>query len=157
MDNANSQARIQVPQLPSNAEQQMGSTKTDLVKFILGLIAQSQITGLNEDGATDIEEENISNLISGLRTDVDALRDRAPRKLSAAGVSSAVVTIPIDPPLESNLYDVDMALVGGSGAIPTIIWSVVNGSKTTTQFQVRIQGDATAYSLDFTVTPTHNL
>lgn len=158
MDNTNSQATIKVPTLPSNAEAEMGTSKTDLVQYVLDLIAKSQITGLNEAGASSLDLNAINTKVTSLESDVAALNLRKPLKTTAAGVNSAVVTVPLPVVLSSNLYDVNMVFVGGSGAMAAgLRWSVVSGSKTTSQFQVRIDGDATALGLDFTITPTVNL
>jgi hypothetical protein len=157
MDNTNSQATLNVPELPSNVEALVGTSKTDLLNYVREMISKSQITGINETGAVSMDISALTTKVTALEASNDKLVARTPIKISAAGVSSTVLTVPFAEALLSNLYDVNMVLVGGSGVLPDIGWSVVSGSKTTTQFQVRIQGDATGYTLDFTVTPTHNL
>lgn len=157
MDNANSQVRIETPALPSNAEAQMGTSKTDFAQFILDLISRSQIKGINEQGAVSLEVSTLTKSVQTLEGKVSALEDRKPQKKSIAGTNGTLVTVPLETPLSSNLYDVSGVFSGGSGVLPDIGWSVVAGSKTTSEFQVRFQGDATGYSLDLTITPIHNL
>jgi hypothetical protein len=158
MDNTNSQATINVPQLPSNVESLVGTSKTDLLNYVREMIAGSQISGINEAGPQSLDINAINSKITAVENDVAALNLRKPLKTSASGVNSAVVTVPLPETLDSNLYDVNMVFVGGSGAMAAgLRWSVVSGSKTTSQFQVRIDGDATALGLDFTITPTANL
>lgn len=157
MDNTNSQVRIQAPELPSNAEAMMGTSKTDFANYILELIGRSQITGINEQGAVSLEVSTLTKSVQTLQTSVNALEARKPQKISISGTNGTLVTVPLTEVLPSNLYDVAGVFSGGSGALPDIGWSVVAGSKTVSEFQVRFQGDATAYTLDLTVTPIHNL
>ena len=154
MDNANSQAAIKAVSLPPDAETASGTSRSDLIAYILGLMEKSSVTGINAESPTSLDINRLQTDVSTLKTHMaDEIR-RTPIKVSAAGVNEAVVTVPLPSTLPSNLYTVDMAFVGGGGAVTSgIRWAVVDGSKTTSQFQVRVSGDATAYSLDFTVTP----
>lgn len=155
MDNVNSQASIKPPAVPSDAEVASGTTRTDLIAYILELVSKGQVAGLNQESPTSLDITNLQTEVEALKTKVASLESKQAIHTDAAGVNGAVVTVPIPgAPIASNLYDVDMAFVGGSGAIPTgLRWSVVDGSKTTSEFQVRVEGDATAYSLHFTITP----
>lgn len=157
MDNTNSQASIQVPEIPSNAESMMGTSKTDMLRYFLELVGKSQIKGINEEGAESLEINTLTKDVQVLKSQMEVLNARTPQKISVVGTNGTLVTVPLTTALSSNLYDVLGVFSGGSGPLSDIGWSVVAGSKTTSEFQVRFQGDATAYTLDLTVTPTHNL
>lgn len=53
MDNVNSQPQIRVPNVPTNAEALAGSTKTQLIQYIMDLISKSVISGVTP-GVADV-------------------------------------------------------------------------------------------------------
>lgn len=148
MDNAFSQAQLSLPPVPENFEAMAGSSKSDLVRAILNLLASAQITGINTDEPSSIDLGQLQNQIQSLQTQVT---NNAVTiiQVPMSGVPAGLVTVAFDS-VQTNVYSVDVAFIT-TGTTTAPAWSLISGSQQQNQCQIFIGGSST-WSIVVTIT-----
>lgn len=142
MDNQFSQPTIQTPEVPDDFEAKAGSTRKDFAVALFDLLKSAIILGIIP---TSPQSYDLVSLIQR----VDALESQAPPKMRAiakVGVINATIDVAF-PDIGTTNYSVNVEFLTPDTNINTVTWSVVDGSKATNQVRVRIDGDASTYSI----------
>lgn len=142
---------IKTPEVPSDAEAQAGTTITGLIKYILSLVEKSKIVGIDEEESASSDLTNLAKDVETLKADMAKEQRKGTIKKSIPGAPAGILTVPLPIEVDTNNYDVDMVVVGANVAIPDFAWIVLAGSKTTTQFQVKLSIDLSSFTLDFSI------
>lgn len=151
MNNDFSQVTIKVPTIPDDFEAKAGTSKTDLARAILDLIQNgSQLNGINLDTPQNFDLNQIQNQLDTLTTGVTAAKLQQ-RTVSLSGIDSGLLTIPFDDIGTTN-YMVNAIVISTNTNINTVTWSLIAGSKTSSQCQIRIDGDASPYTVEVQIT-----
>lgn len=156
MDNAFSQARLDVPVVPSDFESKAGSSKRDFAVALLLLLKGASIIGINPSEENNFDLGELANRISALEKAQDATKIRQ-RVVTMTGIANGVLSFTFDD-MQTTDYTVNLCFITpNTGPAAALTWSLVANSKTGTQCDIYIKGDASAYQVELTVTESKNL
>lgn len=138
--------------MPLDIEAKSGTSKRDLILVIFSLLKQTRIEGINQDTPVNFDYTAVQNQIKEFNTRIDTL-GRRQRVVTLAGVNNQVLIVPFEK-FEDGFtnYSVDVVFVAPDGNINTCTWAIVEGTKTDSQVQIRIDGSASHYNLEITIT-----
>jgi hypothetical protein len=152
MHNQNARPAIVPPVVPSNIETLVGTSKSDFVKAILDLVAQSTITGINQENPDSFDISSIQQTLEEQGEDIAALNARTPRRIIQDGVSNGIVVVPF-PDIGTINYQVSLAYVTPNVNFDPIQWSIVENEKKTNQVMLRLDGRSGTFEIEVTITP----
>lgn len=152
MDNQNSRPSIVPPSVPADANSRAGTSKSDLIEYIFELLRGATITGIQSDQPTPYDLAALTNQVTAHEVEIDKIKDRTPRRVIVSGVNDGPQIVTFQDVGTTN-YQVDASWVTPNVNFGAIQWSIIDGSKLSSQVTLRIDGSAGAYMLEVTITP----
>lgn len=151
MDNLYSPITLVTPELPSNFEALAGTSKTDLIKAAFAILEQAKIEGVNPTQPTVIDIGQLASQIESLAADVAALMQVKPVAVTVSGVTNDIVIV-VFPDIGTDVYKVQ-AICRGANASFTANLMIIDGTKKSNQFQMKVTGAASGYFIDVLIFP----
>lgn len=146
MDNLFSQPTLKLPAIPDDFEATAGATRLDFAKALFKLLASATIEGINP---TSPQSFDVSNLIQRIQV-LEANHPPKMRAILKAGVTDTTLVVGFAD-IGTSDYFVNVEFVTPDAGINTVTWSVVDGSKTSNEVKVRIDGNASTYQIIITI------
>lgn len=152
MDNVNSQPAIIPPTVPGDFESKAGASKSDLARALFELLAGAKIAGIVLSEPSPFDLSSLAAQVETLQAAVDEILQRKIRRVVVAGIANGILIVPFQD-IGSVNYQVDVAFVSPNTDLPdSLMWSIIEGSKATSQVALRINGNATSMDIEVTIT-----
>lgn len=148
MDNPNALPQLILPEVPDDFN---GGVGVDFLRAAFRLLAGTQVVGGNFENAEPFDAAVIQQSIETIK---ETLIDQkiAQRQVVMDGLNNGEIIVPFQA-MPSTNYDINWMFQIPAGNNPTAInVALVEGSKETFQFKVRIDGAGSPYKFIFTVT-----
>lgn len=149
MDNLFSKPTLELPEVPPDFEKAAGITKTDFLRAVFALLGGTTIKGINIDEPTPYDLAALSATVESILSDFDRL-DVEIRRAVLDGVNNGAVIVPFQD-IGTNNYQVDVAFLTPNINFDPIQWSIVDGSKTTSQVTLRLDGRVGPFKIEVTI------
>lgn len=143
MDNSFSQPSLVTPIVPDNADALSGTTKRDLIVYIMSILQGAQITGITQSEPNPLDITQLASDLTALENRVEVTEERTfiIRKFltSVPNDTTQIITFA---DIGTTDYEINV-ICSPSVASEFPQWSLVGALKTSTGFRLRFTGMAT--------------
>lgn len=142
MDNSFSQPGLVLPEIPSDFENEAGSSRVDFARALFDLLKSATISGINQTSPNPYDLTSLTARVTAIEENQEGIPQM--RTVLKDGVNDATLTVNFEAMPDAD-YLVNVIPVTPDANINTVTWSLVDESRTVDSCKIRIDGTGAAY------------